>query len=83
MIETKNLTFQYPVEEGRVSRSALKDVNVTIENGNRGSAAMTMAAGPLVRVPAFQSACSACRQQALIGPNQATGFAGGFDRSDH
>ena len=34
MIETKNLTFQYPVEEGRVSRSALKDVNVAIEKGS-------------------------------------------------
>lgn len=34
MIETKNLTFQYPVEEGRVSRSALKDVNVSIEKGS-------------------------------------------------
>ena len=34
MIETKNLTFQYPVEEGRLSRSALKDVNVAIEKGS-------------------------------------------------
>ncbi len=34
MIETKNLTFQYPVEEGHVSRSALKDVNVAIEKGS-------------------------------------------------
>ena len=34
MNETKNLTFQYPVEEGRVSRSALKDVNVAIEKGS-------------------------------------------------
>ena len=34
MIETKNLTFQYPVEEGRVSRSALKDVNVAIKKGS-------------------------------------------------
>ena len=34
MIETKNLTFQYPVEGGRVSRSALKDVNVAIEKGS-------------------------------------------------
>ena len=34
MIETKNLTFQYPVEEGRLSRSALQDVNVAIEKGS-------------------------------------------------
>ena len=34
MIETKNLTFQYPVEEGRLSRSALKDVNVAIKKGS-------------------------------------------------
>ena len=34
MIETKNLTFQYPAEEGRLSRSALKDVNVAIEKGS-------------------------------------------------
>ncbi|MDO4811532.1 MAG: energy-coupling factor transporter ATPase [Eubacteriales bacterium] len=34
MIETKNLTFQYPVEEGRESRSALRDVNVSIEKGS-------------------------------------------------
>ena len=34
MIETKNLTFQYSVEEGRLSRSALKDVNVAIEKGS-------------------------------------------------
>ena len=34
MIETKKLTFQYPVEEGRLSRSALKDVNVAIEKGS-------------------------------------------------
>ena len=32
-----------------------------------------------VRLPDHQSASSACRYQALIGPNQATGFAGGFD----
>lgn len=32
-----------------------------------------------VRLPDFQSASSACQYQALIGPNQATGYAGGFD----
>ena len=33
----------------------------------------------MVRLPGFQGAGSACRYQALIGPNQATGLAGGFD----
>jgi len=36
----------------------------------------------MVRLPGFQGASSACRYQALIGPNQATGLAGGFDLFD-
>lgn len=34
MIETKDLTFAYPAEEGKESRAALKDVNVSIERGS-------------------------------------------------
>ena len=30
MIETKDLTFAYPAEEGKEPRAALKDVNVSI-----------------------------------------------------
>ena len=33
----------------------------------------------MVRLSGLQGAGSACRYQALIGPNQATGLAGGFD----
>ena len=36
----------------------------------------------MMRLPGFQGAGSACRYQALIGPNQATGLAGGFDLFD-
>ena len=34
MIETKDLTFAYPAEEGKEPRAALKDVNVSIERGS-------------------------------------------------
>ena len=34
MIETKDLTFAYPAEEGEEPRAALKDVNVSIERGS-------------------------------------------------
>ena len=33
MIETKDLTFAYPAEEGEEPRAALKDVNVSISSG--------------------------------------------------
>lgn len=34
MIETKDLTFAYPAEEGKEPRAALKDVSVSIERGS-------------------------------------------------
>ena len=34
MIETKDLTFAYPAEEGKEPRAALKAVNVSIERGS-------------------------------------------------
>ena len=34
MIETKDLTFAYPAQEGEEPRAALKDVNVSIERGS-------------------------------------------------
>ena len=34
MIETKNLTFSYPAEEGHKPVAALKDVNISVEEGS-------------------------------------------------
>ncbi len=34
MIETKNLTFYYPAEEGRQATAALRDVSLSIEKGS-------------------------------------------------
>jgi len=34
MIETKNLTFAYPAEEGKTEKNALQDVSITIEKGS-------------------------------------------------
>ena len=34
MIETKNLTFSYPAEEGQKPVTALKDVNITVADGS-------------------------------------------------
>ena len=33
MIETKELTFTYPAEEGREATAALRDVSLRIEKG--------------------------------------------------
>ena len=34
MIETKDLTFYYPAEEGRAATPALREVTVSIEKGS-------------------------------------------------
>ena len=34
MLETKNLTFYYPAEEGREATAALRQVNITVEKGS-------------------------------------------------
>ena len=34
MIETKNLAFAYPADEGEIQTLALRDVSVSIEKGS-------------------------------------------------